>query len=153
MSAPRNPLLREQIYCQNRKIWVASTPEERWRQRILHFMLTTGGYPPNLIATEVAMGPRRRADIVCYHKREGLEGLFPLLLVECKAHKLPPQTLLQTKGYNFFLKAKFVALTSPQQSAWGWFQSDIQQYIFQTGFPSYQELLIPTNAYKQIKPS
>ena len=65
-----------------RRRWVALTPEEGVRQRLLADLLALG-YPPGLLAVERAVpfgGKVWRADVVAYGRDQR-----PALLAECKA--------------------------------------------------------------------
>ncbi len=65
-----------------RRQWVALTPEEGVRQRLLLDLLALG-YPPGLLAVERAVpfgGKVWRADVVAYGRDQR-----PALLAECKA--------------------------------------------------------------------
>lgn len=88
----------EVIYCCIRKEWVAATPEEKVRQKLLAGMIGSLGYPASTIAVEQSLRemphlalnplkmPSRRADVVVFAKDiHPHHSLFPLLLVECKA--------------------------------------------------------------------
>lgn len=59
--------------------------------------------------------PKRRIDLLCFAKEGSL--LIPLLLVECKAVPLTERMKRQVMGYNYYVKARHVALVS-HKSAW-----------------------------------
>lgn len=133
----------KKLFCLARKIWVAATPEECLRQKVLDFMLGAGGYPRGLIALEAPIDKNnaaRRADIIAYYRGEN-DGLSPLMVIECKAVKLTPLMLQQVGGYNHYLSAPFVALSAPQESYWGWLDAKTKKYLFQFGFPTFPELM------------
>ena len=65
---------------------------------------------------------------------------FPLVLIECKATQVNQKAIRQVLGYNYFLKACFVALASPQSLQYGWLDSH-QKFHLKSGFPSYLMLL------------
>lgn len=91
--------------CLIRKKWVANTPEEGVRQRLIQQMIGLG-YPKGLIAVEKKIG-ERRFDLVCFTKE-----MTPLLLVECKAETLTEAAMRQALGYNAMVKAPFICLAS-----------------------------------------
>lgn len=84
------------LYDPIRKKFVSNTPEERVRQKVLHWLLNEGGYPASLIAVETGrlMG---RCDIVCYLMAD-LE-LVTALIIECKAHIPTQKCWLQVLSY------------------------------------------------------
>jgi hypothetical protein len=101
--------LKHSLNCLIRKQKVEATEEEKVRQRLLHRMIQELGYPKSLIQVEKAISPlRRRFDIVVFYKVE--DRLLPLLLVECKAEKIEPNSLRQLLGYNASIQAPFLGL-------------------------------------------
>jgi len=128
-----------QLQCLNRKTWVAATPEELVRQTWLAH-LQERGFPLSLISVEKELGavsaPLRRTDILCYGK--GNEGLYPLLLIECKAVRLTKKAQNQAIGYNHFIKAPFLAVANAQEIQLGW--RGAEGYQFVNHLPSYEEL-------------
>jgi hypothetical protein len=92
--------------------WVAATPEEAVRQKLIQQMIDEWGYPKGLIAVEKELSSGRRLDLVCYASLNG--RLVPLLLVECKAEKISKEAEEQALGYNESFQAPFVCLASSQ---------------------------------------
>jgi hypothetical protein len=142
------------IFCQVRKKNLPALPEECVRVQLLAHLVNVLGYPPGGIAIERELAsmphlqgvshplPLRRADIVCFTKREGGdESLFPLLLIECKSVKLTRKMEHQVVGYNHFLQAAFVALVNQNEARTGWFDREKGEYQFISSLPSYAELL------------
>ena len=87
-----------------RRQWVAFTPEEGVRQRLLLDLLALG-YPPGLLAVERAVpfgGKVWRADVVAYGRDQR-----PALLAECKAPgvAVAQATFDQLARYNAVLEA------------------------------------------------
>ena len=87
-----------------RRQWVALTPEEEVRQRLLLDLLALG-YPPGLLAVERAVpfgGKVWRADVVAYGRDQR-----PTLLAECKAPgvAINQTTFDQLARYNAVLDA------------------------------------------------
>ena len=87
-----------------RRRWVALTPEEGVRQRLLLDLLALG-YPPGLLAVERAVpfgGKVWRADVVAYGRDQR-----PALVAECKATgvAITQATFDQLARYNAVLEA------------------------------------------------
>ncbi len=139
----------DSVYDEIRRAWVRATPEEKVRQILIRKMVFELSYPRELISVERSLKdlcgpnvngkiPTRRVDITSFAK--GPSGLYPLLIIECKEHEtLIQEALRQVHGYNFFLKAPFVAVAYPGGEVFG--------YLTKNGFsyfpyiPSYQDLL------------
>ena len=149
-------LNKKEIYDPFRKKWVVATPEEKVRQNLLHKMTVELSYPRELISIEKALSemphisastasscPDRRVDLVCFAKGIHPEyPLYPLLLIECKeCASLVEVARQQVIGYNYFIKACFVAVAYPTGCQWGYYDSRIQTYAFSDQMPSYHELM------------
>lgn len=142
-----------QIYCAIRKSWVTALPEEEIRQRLLMHMTDSLGYSAAHIAVEKELRqlphlrqesnlPLRRADILVFSDKIRKEGsLWPLLLIECKAVKLTPSVLRQVIGYNYYLKAPYIAVANAEMIQTGWLDPKTQKYQFINHLPSLQALL------------
>ena len=139
------------ILCLVRKEWVAALPEEIVRQQLLSHMIQQKGFPASLIAVEQSLKqlphltaadrlrvPKRRADIICYAKTT--EGLYPLLIVECKSIKLSPAIMNQIVGYNHFVRSHFIAIVNQEEIRTGWYDPMKKDYVFVNFLPSYSEL-------------
>lgn len=111
----------KQLYDSLRKAWVSNTPEEKVRQKWLEVMLHHLSFPKELIVIEKGLKslehmpkniplPDRRIDILAYTKKKG--ALCPLLLIECKCIPLTEKALLQVRGYNEFVGAKYIAIVN-----------------------------------------
>ncbi len=139
-----------QIFDSFRGIWVKATPEEALRQAVLRKMVSSLGYPRELIAVEKEIRelvpsnsvrtPQRRIDIVCF-KKSLCFGLQPLILIECKDKLFVQKAIDQVIGYNAFIKAPFLAVISLKGEMVGCWDEVLQRYRFRRGFPGYQELL------------
>lgn len=142
---------KKQLYCFCRKLWIAATPEEQVRQKVLKDLIERLGFPlaylgvekelrsvPHLSAKSLQL-PERRLDIICYSKR-GDEGLHPLLLIECKAVPLSFKELNQVIGYNQLVKASFFALVNQKEIKLGWHDNISSDYKYINYIPSYLEL-------------
>ena len=94
-------------------------PEEEVRAKLVEHLVKSLGYPRALIAIEKELlslphiheGPKRRLDLLVYAKNG-----TPLLLVECKAEKIDEKTLEQALGYNYLVKAPFVAIVGKDKA-------------------------------------
>ncbi len=147
-----------EIFCAVRRCYVRATPEERVRQALLTKMIDELGYPAELIAVEkelkelphlsFAQVPDRRIDILCYGANIHPDyALYPLLLIECKEGKLGREATEQLVGYNRAVQASFLALASPLEVKWGYFNHTQGRFEFFSGLPAFKELM------QWIKPS
>lgn len=144
----------DSLYCPIRKAWIAALPEEHVRQRILKQMIEEEGFPASLIVVEKSVRqlthlspteqkdvPDRRIDIICFAKKEKVEGeLCPLLTIECKSITLTPRVMNQVLGYNHFVKSPFIAVANHNEIRTGWFDPQKQTYVFLDYLPSYKAL-------------
>ena len=135
---------QQSLYCPIRKTWIAALPEELVRQRVINHMIEEQGFPASLIAVEQAVRkfphlsvtdrrlvPDRRADVVCFAKGlTGMNDLYPLLTIECKAVKLTPRVISQVLGYNHFIRACFIAVANQAEIRTGWYHPDKGEYVF-----------------------
>ena len=139
------------IYDPVRKIYVAATPEEIVRQKLLFGMINGLGYPINLIAVEKDLDSLehlknsksfigRRADIICFAKNIHPEHMLcPLLMIECKAKYLNQKTVQQVLGYNHFVKAYFVAISNGREIKTLW--KNKGKYESANYLPAYFDLI------------
>lgn len=138
------------VYCPVRREWVFATPEEVVRQKLIKEMVEQKGYPLSGLAVEKALSqmphlqntkglPTRRADIVCFVK--AAVGLVPLLLVECKAEPWTKKAENQILGYNYFLRARFVALADANKVKTGTFDTSTNEYLFVEDLPHINHLI------------
>lgn len=149
MAIMGSSLPSESLYDAVRNIYVAATPEEHVRQGVLQKMVDALGYPKALIAIEKELKelphlahtapPHRRIDVLCYGKKE--HALYPLLLIECKAHAIDTAAKEQLIGYNHSVGAYFIALAAPSEMQFGYLDEKTARIVFHAGLPSYQELL------------
>lgn len=148
----------QEIQCLLRKEWVAATPEELVRQKLIQKMIMELGFPRNFLSVEKKLDhlphvslkgekvPLRRSDILCFGKGIHPEyDLYPLLLIECKAVKITSKVLQQVIGYNHYLKAYYVCVANETEILTGRYDTQIKQYQFEPTLPSYQHLLTPRN--------
>ena len=95
-----------------RKEYVALTPEEQVRQKMLHYLVETRKVPSGLIAVEYSIKVNnlpKRADIVVFNNLGE-----PQMIVECKAETVPitEKVLDQAIRYYSGLKVKYLTLTN-----------------------------------------
>jgi hypothetical protein len=101
-----------------RRKWVAATPEETVRQRLLAWLLSEAALPPSRLAVEraIAYGAlRKRFDVVGFDTSGA-----PRLLCECKAPSVPvsSHTWAQTLTYNAVMQAPVLLLTNGETTLW-----------------------------------
>lgn len=142
--------LKMQLWDPIRNSWVASTPEERVRQRLIQEMLHVKGFPQSGLCVEKALQqlphissepPLRRADILVFAKDiHPNYALYPLLMIECKAVPLSEAAQRQVAGYNHFVQAYFVAVANEEKLRLGWQGAD-GSYSWVDYLPNYTELL------------
>lgn len=107
-------------------------PEERVRQGLRRYMTEELGYPAELLVIEKPLNllphlalkegpfPDRRVDLLAYWKNSATQELEPLLLIECKAVPFTTQAFTQLQGYNYYVKAPFIALVNQEGARLGW---------------------------------
>jgi hypothetical protein len=139
-------LNQNKLYDPVRRAWVAATPEEQVRQRLLRQLIDQLGYPVALMAVEKELRalphlahhcsplPRRRADLIVFAPGE----LEPLLLVECKAVPLTPAVINQALGYNFYVAAPVVAILNSDAICTAWWRGE--DYVYKSHLPAFDEL-------------
>lgn len=102
-----------QVFDPVRKKWVALTPEEHVRQRLIRHLTAALQYPLPLMAVEKALpigGRKQRFDLVVYERQRHV----PWLLAECKAPEVPlsEAVLLQLLRYHSRLQCRYWLLTN-----------------------------------------
>ena len=95
-----------------RKQYVALTPEEQVRQKMLYFLVETRNVAAGLIAVEYSIKVNnlpKRADIVVFNNLGE-----PQMIVECKAETvaITDKVLDQAIRYYSGLKVKYLTLTN-----------------------------------------
>ena len=103
---------RTYVFDPLRRRFVALTPEEEVRQKVLYLLVEHLKVPAGLLAVEYSVkvnGMDKRADAVVF----GNEGL-PLMIVECKAPtvELTQAVLEQALRYHSALHPKYLLLTN-----------------------------------------
>lgn len=94
--------------------------ESSLRERLIEQLVSDFAFPRSLLLKECEISHflsqvklPRRIDLLALYKQEGL--LLPLLLIECKGIKLHQKHLEQLQGYNYHIRAPFIALISLDQ--------------------------------------
>lgn len=138
----RKQVDRTQVWDGLRRRWVALTPEEWVRQRLIHFLIGTMGYPAALIAVEQSItfhGLSRRCDLVVYNR-----AMQALMIIECKA---PDVTVSQTTfdqltAYNVGLPVTWLLATNGREWLCGQLSETMPQVLKLVDYvPCYDELL------------
>ncbi len=137
------------VYDEIRRLWVSATPEEIVRQTLIKKMITTLSYPRELLSIERSLVdlsgtlahkkiPNRRVDITIFAKKS--TALHPLLVIECKESEgLVEEALSQVQGYNYFIKAPFIAVVHPKGEVFGYLTKEGFSYL--PYLPSYEDLI------------
>ncbi len=113
----------ENIFCIVRKKFIPKTKEECVRQKLLHTLISDLGFPISGIMVEKKISelphllsvqkiPNRRIDVICYGQNPHTKEYLPLLLAECKACAFTQKAKTQMFGYNYFIRAKVLALVN-----------------------------------------
>ena len=141
---------QNKIFDAQRRILLENRPEEIIRQKIVQFLSCTLQFPKDLLVLEKTVADlntsglscpvNRRIDILCYGK--DLHEIFPLLLIECKAHKITKKDREQIEGYNHWINAKFIALVSEDDVFTGFYHKEKKCYEYHHGLYDYQTLLL-----------
>lgn len=126
---------------------------EEWvRQELKNTMIHDLGYPYHELIQEVSLSniqhlknqknvPLRRLDLVCLSRNVKEDhDLFPLIIIECKAHKLNQKAFDQLCGYNSWVEAPFVAVSNFHQTIMGAWDSNIKRYKLINRLLPYHEL-------------
>jgi len=142
------------LYDPVRKINVIAQPEEVARQKLILKMINEFGYPKSLLAIEKELcrlphlkntnfkPKKRRADIICFAKNIHPNYLlYPLLMIECKACYLDKKTIEQVLGYNYYVKAYFVAIANENEIITFWYNVEKKKYNSVNFLPSYNQLI------------
>ena len=103
---------RIQVFDPLRRRFVALTPEEEVRQKVLYLLVEHQHVPSGLVAVEYSVkvnGLDKRADVVVF----GTEGR-PLMVVECKAPSvaITQAVLEQALRYHSALHPQFLLLSN-----------------------------------------
>jgi len=114
-------------------------------------MVESLGYPREMLCVEKQLSsiphllkkntPNRRFDIICFAKGIHEEHeIYPLLMIECKAHLITKKAIEQVIGYNDYVSAFFIAIANQERVIIGWKGKDNKGYQFSEGLPCYDEI-------------
>lgn len=128
------------IFDEQRRKYVALTPEEWVRQHFVSFLRRFRGYPQGLVANETQIdlnGTRKRCDTVVYDK-----ALHPLMIVEYKAPTvaITQATFDQITRYNMVLHVRYLTVSNGLSHYCCRIDYDRQTYSFLDDIPPYSEL-------------
>ena len=123
-----------------RRRYVSLTPEEWVRQHFVHFLLSHKGFPPALLANEVAIelnGTKKRCDTVLYSRE-----LKARLIVEYKAPhiEITQEVFDQITRYNMVLRVDYLIVTNGLNHYCCKIDYDQQKYYFLQEVPHYTTL-------------
>lgn len=95
------------IFSLIRKKWLVLTPEEEVRQKLILFLIHQKQFPLALIQEEREFEinrQKKRFDLLVYNTKS-----LPLMLIECKAHKIPlnDNNFQQIFSYIQYLKTPY----------------------------------------------
>ena len=132
-----------------RGVAIRATPEEKIRQKLLKILIEKLFFPKEYVVVEKALSelphlqgkrvPKRRLDILCYFPM--CDQLLPLLLIECKKSGETKQALSQVSGYNYWVKAPFVAVANQEGILLKYLDIASNEIVIKEGLPSYQDLI------------
>ncbi|MBN2519713.1 MAG: type I restriction enzyme HsdR N-terminal domain-containing protein [Bacteroidales bacterium] len=128
---------KKYIFDQNRKKYVALTPEEWVRQNFIQYLVNEKKYPLSLIGIEYPLKVHkldRRGDIVVFNN-QGKPGL----IVECKAPdvQITQNVFDQIANYNIPLKVKYLIVTNGMKHYCCEMDYENKSYCFQKSIPEY----------------
>ena len=131
---------RMMVFDPLRRRFVALTPEEEVRQKVLYLLVEHLGVPSGLVAVEYSVkvnGLDKRADAVVF----GKEGQ-PLMIVECKAAsvKITEKVLDQAIRYHSALQPKFLLLFNGSDCRC--FRSENGILTAMDHLPDYEEMMV-----------
>lgn len=129
---------RAYVFDPLRRRYVALTPEEEVRQKVLFLLVEHLKVPAGRVAVEYSLkvnGLDKRADAVVF----GAEG-FPLMIVECKASTvtLTEAVLDQAVRYHSALRPKYLLLTNGTTTYC--YQAEGQKLLSMDHLPDYAEM-------------
>lgn len=132
-----------------RGVAIRATPEEKIRQKLLNVLIEELFFPKEYVIVEKALSelphlqgkrvPKRRLDILCYFPMH--DQLLPLLLIECKRSGKTKLALSQVSGYNYWVKAPFVAVANQEGILLKYLNIDSNEIVITEELPPYQDLI------------
>lgn len=129
------------VFDEQRKKYVALTPEEWVRQHFIRFLIEERGYPASLLAMEYQLdwnGMKKRCDTVLFST-----DALPLLIIEFKAPHIPitQQVFDQVAVYNAKLNVQFFILSNGLEHYCCRIDTENTRYEYLPDIPFYKELL------------
>ncbi|AKA36447.1 type I restriction enzyme HsdR N-terminal domain-containing protein [Flagellimonas lutaonensis] len=120
-----------------RKKFVLLQPEEWVRQHVVHFLLTTKGYPKSLMNVEkqlIVNKLSKRYDVVVFNPDSSI-----FLLVECKAPqvKITQDVFDQIARYNRGLGATYLMVTNGLEHYYCQMDYVLEKYTFLKEIPDF----------------
>ncbi|MAU26182.1 MAG: restriction endonuclease subunit R [Muricauda sp.] len=120
-----------------RKKFVLLQPEEWVRQHVVHFLLTTKGYPKSLMNVEkqlIVNKLSKRYDVVVFKPDSSI-----FLLVECKAPqvKITQDVFDQIARYNRGLSATYLMVTNGLEHYYCQMDYVLEKYTFLKEIPDF----------------
>lgn len=130
-----------EIFDPLRHKWLVLTPEEWVRQHFIAHLIGDHGYPPHLMANEVAIqlnGLARRCDSVVWRRNDG----SPLMIIEYKAPEieLTRRVFDQIVRYNMVLRAPYLIVSNGLTHYCCSVDCDSGTYAFLNNIPDYSNL-------------
>lgn len=134
------------VFDPSRKKFVALTPEEAVRQRVVEWLTETLAVPRHLVETEFALKSidkknAGRVDILVHDFREGKNVRHPWLLVECKRPGVesPAELEAQVNRYLQVLTPKYIMLSLGDSALFLELSPESKSYRQISGLPRYPE--------------
>ncbi len=103
---------KREVFDPVRRLFVALTPEEEVRQRLISYLHEMKHVPFSLMGVEkriIVNGLVKRPDIIVFNR-----NAHPVLIAECKAPsvKLSEEVIDQIARYNMTLRADYLLITN-----------------------------------------
>lgn len=132
---------REYIFDNQRKKFIALTPEEWVRQNVIQFLIENKNYPASFIAIEKLVevnGMKKRCDAIVYST-----NFEPLIIIEFKAPQvvLNQETFDQAAIYNSKLKVKYMLISNGLDHFFCEVDTENFRYSFKETIPEYTSLI------------
>lgn len=125
-----------------RRKYIALTPEEWVRQHFVNFLITSRGYPQQLVANEVSIKlnqTAKRCDTIIYDR-----FLTPLVVIEYKSPmiEITNGTFDQIVRYNMVLKVPYLIVSNGLAHYCCRIDYETQTYVFLEDIPFYSNLKV-----------
>jgi len=129
---------------------ILARPEEKVRVDLLKKMVHELAFPLHFLAVEKKVEELAvngssppsdlRVDIAVSVTSQQRTFPTPLLLIECKAVPLDEGSFRQVVGYNYFIRAPFIAVANADELMLGW-RDPSGELMSIPYLPSYEELI------------